>query len=158
VYIPSAYIEAFVDYLDMNSLIAVKAAEDGAYIENGTCYVASAETYMTITEGRDGLKLHINPAPFGAEEQSSINMLFYSVADLLTETAVGIILGGSGKDGIEGIKEMLRVGARVIVQSPATCMEPQMPGSVIEKTQAQEILPDVLIADTVNKFIGEVRG
>lgn len=156
-YLPTAYVGAFVDYLDNNSSIVVKEAAEGMLLENSTCYIASAESYMTISEVKEGLKLHINPAPFGPEEESSINMLFYSVADLLTETALGVILGGVGKDGIEGVKEMIRVGARVIVQNPETCIEPQMPKSVIEKTQVQDILHDTQIAETIYKIVGEKR-
>jgi two-component system chemotaxis response regulator CheB len=157
VYMPNSYIGGFVKYLNDNSAIHVKEAKNGMTIDNGVCFVASAENYLTVAEDRGVLKIHLNPAPFGVEVQCSINMLFYSISEVMGEESIGIILAGTGKDGIEGVKEMVRVGGKVIVQDTKTCIETEMPETVIAETSINLILPDTAIADAIVETVGELK-
>jgi chemotaxis response regulator CheB len=46
----------------------------------------------------------------------------FSAAEVMSERTVGIMLSGSGDDGVEGIGEVLRVGGTGIVQAPDNCL------------------------------------
>jgi two-component system chemotaxis response regulator CheB len=152
VYMPQEFIKSFVAYLDGNSHITVTEAKDNAFITNGTCYLTSAQNYMTITDDDEGIRLNVEKAPFGVEWEGSINMLLFTLADIMAERAMAVILAGSGKDGVEGAREMLRVGAEVVVQDIHTCMESEMPEEVIKEVSVKKVIPDTTIAQTINQW------
>ena len=157
VYMPQEFIKGFVAYLDDNSHILVTEAKNNTFITNGTCYIASAQNYMTLIDDEEGIKLHVNKAPFGVKWEGSINMLLFTIAELLAENSMAVILAGSGKDGVEGVKEMFRVGAEVVVQDIHTCMESEMPEAVIKETSVKNVIPDSSIAKSINKWAEQHR-
>ena len=112
-YEESVYVDAFARYLADHSSFGVKRATDGEPINGGVCYLASGEEYTTINSINNRQCLRVHPAPFSTR-RGSINMLMFSVAEAMKEHAVGVILSGSGNDGLEGLGEILRVGAPVL--------------------------------------------
>lgn len=151
-YAPSKHLDAFVEYIDRFSPLRVKRAANNESIEPGCCYFASGEEYMTIHECEDGLALHISAAPF-ATQRGSINMMFFSVAEVMQDDAVAVILSGVGEDGTEGMAEILRVGGAGIVQDPAGCLYRDMPWSVSAHCREAAVLPDAEIPDTIHGIL-----
>lgn len=115
------HVDSFVKYVDALSALPVKRAIDGDLIEAGVCYIASGKEYVTIDSEDSNPRLQVHPSPF-PERRGSINMLMFSAAEAMLERTVGVVLSGSGDDGVEGIGEVLRVGGTGIVQNPDNCL------------------------------------
>ena len=149
-YVSSQYLDAFVQYLDRYSAVTVKRAVNGQPLEKGVCYLGSGEEYTTL-HTRDGeLVLHVNPAPF-ASRRGSIDMMMFSVSDLLGEQTTGVILSGSGDDGGEGLEEVVRMGGRAIIQSPESCLHKDMAVSALNRCQPDYLVSDLEIAEVINR-------
>ncbi len=151
-YAPSKHLDPFVEYMDRFSPLQIKRATNNVRLEAGVCYFASGEEYLTVHEQEQGLLLNLSPAPF-ATQRGSINMLFFSVAEVMKEDAVAVILSGVGEDGTEGMAEILRVGGAGIVQDPAGCLYRDMPWSVSAHCREAAVLPDGEIPDTINSIL-----
>jgi two-component system, chemotaxis family, protein-glutamate methylesterase/glutaminase len=151
-YAPSKHLESFVDYLDRFSPLRIKRAANNIPIEPGCCYFASGEEYLTVHEREDGLVLHLSSAPF-ASQRGSINMMFFSVAEVMGDDAVAVILSGVGEDGSEGMAEILRVGGAGIVQDPVGCLYRDMPWSVSAHCREAAVLPDAEIPETIQGIL-----
>ncbi|WP_417913056.1 chemotaxis protein CheB [Candidatus Electronema sp. TJ] len=151
-YAPSKHLDAFVEYLGRFSPLRIKRAINNDPLEPGCCYFASGEEYMTVHEREDGLALHISAAPF-ATQRGSINMMFFSVAEIMKDDSVAVILSGVGEDGTEGMAEILRVGGAGIVQDPAGCLYRDMPWSVSAHCREAAVLPDAEIPDTIHGIL-----
>jgi len=142
------YVDAFVNYLNQNSLLPVKRAIDGLSPESGTCYLAAGTEYITLVQAKGRLSLRVHPSPFPTR-RGAINMLMLSISEIMREKTTGIILSGQGEDGAEGVAEIARIGGEVIIQSPSTCMFKEMPQASIERCETARILPDIEIADVI---------
>ena len=120
-YTEGHHINSFVKYIKTLSALPVKRAMDGDILKAGTCYIASGMEYVTVDSDKDNIRLQVHPSPF-PERRGSINMLMFSAAEIMSERTIGIMLSGSGDDGVEGIGEVLRVGGTGIVQTPDNCL------------------------------------
>lgn len=149
-YEASRNVDAFARYLDENSSIGVRRAIDGESIEAGFCYLVSGKQYVTLHSFYGEYSLAVNAAPF-TTQKGGINMLMFSVADIMKENGMGIILSGSGDDGTEGMAEIVRNGGTAVVQEPKSCLYKEMASSVMEKCKVNLVLPDSNIAAKINK-------
>jgi two-component system chemotaxis response regulator CheB len=149
-------IETFASYLDKHSAVAVKRAKDGDLIEAGACYIASAGEYLSI-EQSEKKQLRIQPAPHPGRK-GGINRLMFSVADSMKERAVGVILTGSGEDGVEGLGEILRVGGTAIVQDPENCLCKETSYCALKRHEIDLVLSAQTMAIKINDLLTPLYG
>jgi len=152
-YATPAHVEAFADYLNANSAIAVQRAIDGQPIKGGTCYLAAGSEYVSlhVTHGR--MTMHVNPSPF-PERRGAINMLMLSVSEIMQNQTIGVILSGKGNDSAEGSAEIRRVGGTVIMQDPRTCLFQEMVQAALKAGKADHICSDQDIAIAIKTAFG----
>ncbi len=143
------HVDSFVDYLSSHCSVAVERAQNNGSIEGGVCYLASGEEYLTVHQGENGLVQHLSSAPFVAQ-RGAVNMLMFSVAEIMQDHTLGIILTGLGRDGAEGLEEIVRVGGSAIVQDPASCLYKEMVQTSIDRCPIARVLSDSVIADYVS--------
>ena len=151
-YVASDHLDAFVNYLDEESDIKVKRAGDGDLIKSGVCYMASGEEYITVHPSDGQFSLKVNPSPFPSH-QGAINMLMFSLSDVMKHRSIGVILSGSGEDGVEGISEILRMGGIGIVQDPPSCLCQETPRSALRQCKVDLIFSDWRIPSEVNTLL-----
>jgi two-component system chemotaxis response regulator CheB len=72
-----------------------------------------------------------------------------SLATILRNKMLGVILTGMGRDGLSGSSVLRKFGGRVIAQDPATCIVSGMPGSVIKEGLANIIAPLEEISEAI---------
>ncbi len=149
-YEASRNVDAFARYLDENSSIGVRRAIDGESIEAGSCYLVSGKQYVTLHSFYGEYSLAVNAAPF-TTQKGGINMLMFSVAEIMKENGIGIILSGSGDDGTEGLAEIVRTGGLSVVQDTKSCLYKEMAASAMEKCKVNLVIPDSNIAAEINK-------
>jgi two-component system, chemotaxis family, protein-glutamate methylesterase/glutaminase len=78
-----------------------------------------------------------------------VDVLFRSVANAAGPNAVGVILTGMGKDGAQGLKDMVDTGAYTIAQDEASSVVWGMPGAAVEIGASKEVLPLDRISERV---------
>ena len=150
-YSDPAHMDAFIHYLDRNSLVNVKRAVAGEVIQPGVCYITSGTEYTTVSPDiGNGYILNVEPSPF-PDQQRAVNMLMLSLADTLKSNAAGIILSGGGEDGAEGMAEIFNVGGETIVQDPASCLCSDMARASITACRSHLVVAARVMADKVNK-------
>lgn len=152
-YASPAHVEAFADYLNANSIIAVQRATDGQPIQGGTCYIVSGSEYASLhmTDGR--MTMQVNPSPF-PERRGAINMLMLSASEIMQNQTIGVVLSGKGNDGAEGSSEIRRVGGTVIMQDPRTCLFQEMVQASLRTGKADHICSDQDIASAIKTVFG----
>ena len=150
-HIPDTPQAPFVEYLQRFASLPIRAAEDGALLEPGVCYFATSDHYVNVQPGHNaGLAaLQVGPRPEMFQSTQTINWAMFSVAEALAERAVAVILGGQTDDGSKGVAEIHRLGGCCIVQSPDTCIAPEMPQAAIDLDVVDTVVPDGHISDAV---------
>ena len=144
-HMPAKFTKSLAERLNRVSEIMVKEAEEGDVVEPGKAYVAPGDFHMTakriVTEGVARAIISLNQGPMVHGLRPSVDVTMKSVADVYGENVVGIILTGMGKDGAEGMRAIKRRNGKTIVQDEATSLIFGMPREVIEKGDADHVLP-----------------
>lgn len=152
-YAAPEHVDAFTAYLNDCSAVRVQRAEHNEVIQSGVCYLCAGEEYTTLDKQADGrFSLHVNPAPFKSR-RGTVDMLLFSVADILAENCLGIILSGAGSDGTEGLEEVVRMGGSAIVQDPKSCLSEEMPVNAQLMVVAAKVIADVNVAAGVHDYL-----
>ena len=137
-HMPPGFTKSFADRLNQSSAIRVKEAEAGDQLEAGTVFLAPGDQHMVLTRaGR--IALNQDPAVWGV--RPSVDVTMGSVVDLYGGDTVGVVLTGMGSDGSEGTAQIKEKGGMVAVEHESTCAIYGMPRCVVEKGNADKVVP-----------------
>jgi len=95
-----------------------------------------ADTVYMIPAGRDGLvrdgMLTLFEPAAGNISTPSVNTLLKSIAESFGSNAIGIVLSGTGSDGVAGCRAIRAAGGLTLAQEPAEAKYAGMPVAVID--------------------------
>ena len=84
----------------------------------------------------------------------SVSCLFRSVAEAYGPNAIGVLLTGMGKDGLDGLKSIKKQGGFVVAQDEETCIVYGMPKAAVDEKVADVVVPLLDIPKTLNALAG----
>ena len=131
-HIPAGFSKLFADRMNRESIIGVKEAEDGEIIQPDWAYIAPGGFHMKLVKFGNDLKIKCFMAPPVHSCRPAVDILFFSVAELVGAAALGVILTGIGHDGAAGLLEMKKQGAVTLGQDETTSAVYGMPKSAFE--------------------------
>ena len=106
--------------------------EDGMQLLADRIIIAPGDAHLSV-EARDGghaIRLIRERSSSGC--LPSVDPMFASAGVEFGATAVGAILTGMGRDGVEGATKLVACGGSVLAQDEGTCAVWGMPRAVIE--------------------------
>jgi len=117
-HISSGFIQGLVEWLSATSPLDIRVAKAGDTIKKGTVFFAPDNFHMIVDQnGKIVLQEDLSKK---AIHVPSIDALMRSVAEVYRKNAVGVIMTGMGKDGVEGISSIKSSGGCTIAQDEAT--------------------------------------
>ncbi len=116
-HIASGFAQGFADWLRETTRRTVKIAVDGDPLAPGVVYVAPDDHHLSVQSDR--VVVSATPAVDGARPSGTV--LLTSLADQFGKRAAGVILTGTGVDGVEGLRRVRDAGGPVFAQDEATC-------------------------------------
>jgi two-component system chemotaxis response regulator CheB len=154
-HMPPKFTKSLADRLNGMSKIEVKEAQDSEKPEAGTVYIAPGGFHMTLRQcpNESSPCINISEEPSGTLHRPSVDVMINSAAEVFGKYALGVMMTGMGKDGLEGIKKIKDLGGHCLVQNEESCIVYGMPRSVIEAGLADAVVPLENIADTINKAV-----
>jgi two-component system chemotaxis response regulator CheB len=120
-HMPAQFTAVFAQRLDRQCAVAVKEAADGDAVLPNRILIAPGGQHMTLAGMAPSARVTLdatNPPVSG--HRPSIDVLFESAARVFGPAAVGIIMTGMGRDGVEGCKRILAAGGATFGQDEAT--------------------------------------
>ncbi len=129
-HMPAAFTGPFAKRLDSVSNISVKEAEHGERFQQGVAYVAPGGKHLAICQKFTRIEVGVLAEPASA--------LYSSVAKAVGRRALGVILTGMGSDGLEGVRDLKRVGGKALAQNDASCVVYGMPKAIVDARLADE--------------------
>lgn len=148
-HIPPVFSRMFSERLDNQTVLHVKEAENGDYIEPGKVLVAPGDQHMRIKKVGTKYKVEVFSGDKVNGHCPSVDVLFHSVAKEVGKDAVGIILTGMGYDGAKGLLAMRRKGAKTIGQDEASCVVYGMPKVAYDIGAVEKQVPLINIPKTL---------
>jgi two-component system chemotaxis response regulator CheB len=115
-------------------------------IEAGRVYVAPADYHVLVEP--DCLSLSVDERVNHA--RPSIDVLFESAARVHGSRTVAVVLSGAGADGAGGAAAIERAGGTVLIESPTTAFQPNLPAAALAATASATSLPVAELAAMLN--------
>ncbi len=131
-----SYRSMMVEILGRETALQVKELEQGDIPQAGVVYVVPANANALIREGR----LALVHAPPEVVPKPSINQFLISLAAEEGESAIGVVLSGTGSDGVAGLRAVQAAGGFTLVQKPETARYDGMPRAALEAGVADHVL------------------
>lgn len=131
-HIPPVFSRMFAERLNNQTHFTVKEASNGDIIEKDHVYLAPGDQHMQVRKGERGYFLKVFQGAKVSGHCPSVDVLFQSVAEMVGEKALGVLLTGMGYDGAKGITLMKRRGAVTIGQDEGSCVVYGMPKAAYE--------------------------
>jgi len=130
-HIPAVFSLAFAKRLNQITPFDVKEAVDGDELLRGRVLIAPGNFHMLLRRKGSGYCVEVRTGPQVCYQRPSVDVLFASVAETASSSAVGILLTGMGADGAQGMLAMKSAGARTIAQDEASCVVYGMPREAV---------------------------
>jgi two-component system chemotaxis response regulator CheB len=129
--------DALCEVLQGCSRLPVAEATDKTEIEPGHVYLAPSDYHLLVELGHFSLS---TDAP-EMYSRPSIDVAFESAADSYRDRVVGVVLTGANQDGSRGLRHVVDLGGRAIVQDPDTAEVRVMPTAALRAVPEAEVLP-----------------
>ncbi len=100
--------------------IKIKQAEEGDIVLPDQILIAPGGRHLTLAGHPPRVRVVLNDDPEVSGHRPSIDVLFQSAAKVYHSAAVGIIMTGMGRDGVEGCKAILAAGGFTLGQDEPT--------------------------------------
>jgi two-component system chemotaxis response regulator CheB len=142
-HIAAGFIRGFAEWLAFSSNLPVHIASRGEKIIPGHVYIAP-DGYHMLADSGDRIRLSDSAPENGL--RPAVSALFRSVADIYANSAIGVLLTGMGRDGVDELLFMKEKGAVTIVQDRASSVIYGMPAEAIKLGAAIYSLPPGKIA------------
>lgn len=145
-HMPVGFTKMYAERLNRVCEMEVREAVDKDRVKNGLVLIAPGDKHMRIKRDSSGYYVECKEGEKVNGHCPSVGVLFDSVAEVVKDKAIGIILTGMGKDGAESLLNMRKAGAYTIGQDADTCVVYGMPmvayniGAVIKQAPIDEIV------------------
>lgn len=131
------YKSLMVELLSKRTGMPVRRAEEAMWVEPNTVYLIPPRKLLTIFHG----KLILTDLDHSKGINMPIDAFLRSLAEDQGEKVIGIILSGTGSDGVRGIRAIKEAGGMVMVQSQESAKFDGMPRAAIDTGLTDVELP-----------------
>lgn len=145
-HMPPGFTQMYANRLNDQCRVKVREAKSGDVVVPGQVLIApGGDAHMQLVKRNGVYQVILKTAPKVNGHCPSVDVLFHSVAEVVGNKALGIILTGMGGDGAKGLLAMKKAGARTIGQDESTCIVYGMPKVAYDlgAVEYQEKLPDI---------------
>jgi two-component system chemotaxis response regulator CheB len=147
----------FARQLSVMAQREVLVGEDGMELQPDRVILAPGNAHLTLEPVRKGAVVRLAYGPSASGCLPSVDPMLASAGAVFGEGALGIVLTGMGRDGVEGAARMVANGGSIIAQDQGSCAVWGMPRAVLEAGLACAILPPEKIARRIAARTEEQR-
>jgi len=153
-HLPPPFMTVFARQLGVAARREALVAEDGMRLLPDRIVVAPGEAHLVVDEIGGTLIARLLKTKASSGCMPSVDPMLASAGAVLGAGALGVVLTGMGRDGLEGAKRLIDAGGAVIAQDEQSSAVWGMPRAIAEAGLACAILPPDKIARRVT---GRVR-
>ncbi len=153
-HVPPKFDKAIAERLNELSSMAVKVAEHGEAIKNGTAYMAPSRKHLRL--------VHNSRIVISEEEKvngccPSVDVTMKSLEVPSSGKLVGVILTGLGRDGASGIGHIKDLGGTTMAQDEHSCVIFGMPKCAIATGKVDHVLPPHKIIEELSALFCRIK-
>ena len=154
-HLPSPFMSVFARQLGGIAHREALVAEEGTSLAPDRILVAPGDSHLTVEPSSAGPVVRLTHGRSSSGCMPSVDPMFASVGAMFGTGALGVVLTGMGRDGVEGASRMVACGGSVIAQDEGSCAVWGMPRAILEAGLAYAVLPPDKIARRIASRIEE---
>jgi len=145
-HLPEPFMPVFARQLRAAAQREALVAEDGMPLLPDRILLAPGDAHLTVDRSEDVPVVRLVRGPSTSGCLPSVDPMFASIGAAYGSRALGVILTGMGRDGVEGAARLVANGGSVIAQDEMSSAVWGMPRAVLEAGFACAVLPPDKIA------------
>jgi two-component system, chemotaxis family, protein-glutamate methylesterase/glutaminase len=119
-HMPAQFTGVFAERLNRYTTLHVKHAEEGDLVLPDQVLVAPGGVHLVLIGNPPHVRVALVHDPPVSGHRPSVDVLFQSAAKVYQRAAVGLLMTGMGRDGVDGCKAILAGGGLTLGQDEAT--------------------------------------
>jgi two-component system chemotaxis response regulator CheB len=148
-HMPAGFTRSLAARLDRSSKLNVAEATTGESFDPARALIAPGGKHLRVNGDRR-TRLTEEAEVGGLRPRADLTIK--DVATIYRERTLLVVLTGMGSDGLDGAREVKRLGGRILAEHESTCTVYGMPRSVIEAGLADDVftldqLPEAIAAE-----------
>jgi two-component system chemotaxis response regulator CheB len=140
-HLPIPFMSVFARQLGAVARREAVVAEDGMEPVPDRILVAPGDAHLTLEPGRSGAVVRLTRGRSSSGCMPSVDPMLASIGAIFGAGALGVVLTGMGRDGVEGASRLVACGGSIFTQDEASCAVWGMPRAVLEAGLACAVLP-----------------
>ena len=145
-HLPMPFMSVFARQLGAVARREAVVAADGMELLPDRILVAPGDAHLTLDAAPSGAVVRLTHGRSSSGCMPSVDPMFASVGAVFRGGALGVVLTGMGRDGVDGASRLVSCGGSILAQDEATCAVWGMPRAVLEAGLACAVLPPDKIA------------
>ncbi len=119
-HMPAQFTGIFAERLNRYSSLPIKQAEEGDPVLPDRILIAPGGRHMVLIGQPPRVRIALSDQPSVSGHRPSIDVLFQSAARAYQSAAIGLLMTGMGRDGVEGCKAILAARGFTLGQDEGT--------------------------------------
>ena len=156
-HLPAAFMSVFARQLGAVAHRPAVVAEDGMRLEPDRILLAPGDAHLTLEPGKTVPIVRLSRGRTSSGCLPSLDPMLASVGAIYGAGALGVVLTGMGRDGVDGAMTLVACGGSIIAQDEASCAVWGMPRAVLEAGLVSAVLPPEKIARRIAARTEEQR-
>jgi len=149
-HLPMPFMSVFARQLGAVARREAVVAEDGMTLLPDRIFIAPGDAHLTLEPGTAAPMIRLTRGRSNSGCMPSVDPMLASAGALFGPRALGVVLTGMGRDGVEGASRLVACGGSVMTQDEASCAVWGMPRAILEAGLACAVLPP----DKIGRRIG----
>ena len=149
--LPEGFTSALADRLDHYSVPEVREALGGEQLNPSSVYFAPGGSHLRLA-GDAKLLVSAEDPIDGLRPRADLTIA--DAARIFGDRLVLVVVSGTGKDGLDGAREVKERGGRVLVEAEASAIAYETPRAVVEARLADDVVPLGELAQAIADEVG----
>ena len=145
-HLPEPFMAVFARQLGAAAHREAVVAQDGLELRPDRIILAPGDAHLTLDASGNRPVVRLTHGRSVSGCMPSVDPMFSSVASAYGPGALGVVLTGMGRDGVEGAARIVASGGSILAQDEASCAVWGMPRAVLDAGLACSVLPPDKIA------------
>ena len=145
-HLPMPFMPVFARQLGAIARRRAVVAEDGMVLHPDEILLAPGDAHLTLEPALEGPMVRLTRGRSASGCMPSVDPMLASAGAIFGAGALGIVLTGMGRDGVEGATSLVACGGSIIAQDQQSCAVWGMPRAILEAGLASAVLPPDKIA------------
>ncbi|MEP2736894.1 MAG: chemotaxis-specific protein-glutamate methyltransferase CheB [Erythrobacter sp.] len=148
-HLPANFVPIFARQIEAASGRPTHVAVEGTKVDRGEVLIATGKGHMEFTRTADDVRTAVSTQAVSSNCLPSVDPMLASLAKVFDGHALGVILSGMGRDGLEGASALVAAGGGLLAQDAQSSAVWGMPGAVSNAGIVDECLPPLKIAQQI---------